>query len=145
MKFCTDIHGAQGMNLHYFGNPLTFPVAPSAGHKFMLYGCKTNDIPISLSWTCLVLISKCCMLMLAFSSKAPLCLSTTSWSVVKQFPHDSFPLELQFVSVYLNIKQKNFVHEILKLHPRTKRFPVNPNREVSVVDFVRLASYNTLP
>lgn len=36
MKFYTDIHGAQRMNLHDFGNPLTFPQMAPAGHFFHL-------------------------------------------------------------------------------------------------------------
>lgn len=32
MKFCADVRGLQRMNPSDFSDPLTFPLAPSAGH-----------------------------------------------------------------------------------------------------------------
>ncbi len=45
MKFGTDIHGAQRMNSSDFGDPLTFPVAPSAGQSFTLI-CEISQHPL---------------------------------------------------------------------------------------------------
>lgn len=47
VQFCTDIHGAQRMNLTYFGVPLTFHLLPS-GQIIWSTTWKTNDISISL-------------------------------------------------------------------------------------------------
>ena len=48
MKSGTDIHGLKRKNLNYFGNPLTFPLAPQSMHlsievsQQLLYGLGQN-------------------------------------------------------------------------------------------------------
>lgn len=36
MRFWTDIHGSQKINLNDFGDPLTLPLAPTAGRRVLV-------------------------------------------------------------------------------------------------------------
>ena len=44
MKCGPDTQGAQRINANDFGNPLTFPLAPSAGHIINLYNKMSQNL-----------------------------------------------------------------------------------------------------
>ena len=43
MRFGSDIHAPLRMNCKYFGDPLTFLLAPSSGHHFNLYNMLVHE------------------------------------------------------------------------------------------------------